>query len=32
MIGRPAETVVGQQPLAGYPVRARDTVDLTLAQ
>jgi len=32
MVGRPAETVVGQQPLAGHPVRPRDAVDLTLAQ
>jgi beta-lactam-binding protein with PASTA domain len=32
MIGWPAETVVGQLPLAGYAIRKRDIVELTLAR
>lgn len=30
--GRPADTVVGQLPLAGYPVRSSDVVELTVAR
>jgi eukaryotic-like serine/threonine-protein kinase len=30
--GRPSGTVMGQLPLAGYPVRARDIVELTVAR
>ena len=30
--GRPRGTVMGQLPLAGYPVRARDIVELTVAR
>jgi len=32
MVGRPANAVVGQLPLPGYPVRERDVVELTLAR
>lgn len=32
MAGRFADVVVGQSPLAGYPIRSRDVVELTLAQ
>ncbi len=32
MIGWPADTVVGQLPLPGYPIRERDVVELTLAR
>jgi len=32
MGGRPPGTVVGQLPLAGYPVRERDVVELTVVQ
>ncbi len=28
----PSGTVVGQFPLAGYPIRARDVVELTVAR
>jgi serine/threonine-protein kinase len=31
MGGRAPDSVVGQMPLAGYPVRSRDVVDLTVA-
>ncbi len=30
--GRPAGTVVGQLPLAGYPIRSNDIVELTVAR
>lgn len=30
--GRPSGTVIGQLPLAGYPIRARDVVELTVAR
>jgi serine/threonine-protein kinase len=30
--GRPAGTVVGQLPLAGYPVRSKEVVELTVAR
>jgi beta-lactam-binding protein with PASTA domain len=30
--GRPAGTVVGQLPLAGYPVRSSDVVELSVAR
>jgi beta-lactam-binding protein with PASTA domain len=30
--GRPAGTVVGQLPLAGYPVRSKDVVELSVAR
>jgi len=32
MSGRPADTVVGQLPLAGYPVRSNEIVELTVAR
>jgi hypothetical protein len=32
MVGWPANAVVGQLPLPGYPVRERDVVELTLAR
>lgn len=30
--GRPSGTVIGQSPLAGYPLRPRDVVELTVAR
>lgn len=32
MDGRPSGSVVGQLPLAGYPIRSRDVIELTVAQ